>query len=52
VPPVVHNRDIIVIGASAGGLHALQTLVAALPPDLPAAVIVKTRRTLTPAKQR
>ncbi len=34
------NRDIIVIGASAGGVSALQTLVRALPPSLPAAVFV------------
>src|SRR5262245_26845401 len=34
------GRDIIVIGASAGGIRALQELVAALPPDLPAAVFV------------
>ncbi len=33
-------HDLIVIGASAGGVEALQTLVAALPGDLPAAVCV------------
>lgn len=33
-------RDIIVIGASAGGFEAIQKLVAAFPPDLPAAVFV------------
>ena len=32
--------DIIVIGASAGGVQALSTLVAALPPNLPAAVFI------------
>jgi two-component system, chemotaxis family, protein-glutamate methylesterase/glutaminase len=37
---VVRHRDIIVIGASAGGLEALRTLVAALPPNLPAALFV------------
>ncbi len=34
------TRDTIVIGASAGGVQALQTLVADLPPDLPAAVFI------------
>jgi two-component system chemotaxis response regulator CheB len=34
------GRDIIVIGASAGGVAALETLAAGLPEDLPAAVIV------------
>src|SRR5215218_3263595 len=33
-------RDIIVIGASAGGLQALIELVKGFPPDLPAAVFV------------
>jgi two-component system, chemotaxis family, protein-glutamate methylesterase/glutaminase len=34
------KRDIIVVGTSAGGIPALQTLVSALPFDLPAAVFV------------
>jgi two-component system chemotaxis response regulator CheB len=34
------RRDIIVIGASAGGVEALQALVAGLPRNLPAAVCV------------
>ncbi len=34
------GRDIIVIGASAGGVEALSTLVAGFPTDLPAAVFV------------
>lgn len=34
------TRDTIVIGASAGGVHALMTLVASLPADLPAAVFI------------
>jgi len=34
------TRDIIVIGASAGGVQALSTLVADLPPNLPAAVFI------------
>lgn len=34
------NRDIVVIGASAGGLEALEAMVSRLPADLPAAVFV------------
>jgi two-component system chemotaxis response regulator CheB len=34
------ERDIVVIGASAGGVQAVSELVARLPPDLPAAVCV------------
>ena len=34
------TRDIIVIGASAGGVQALSTLVGDLPPNLPAAVFI------------
>ena len=34
------GHDIIVIGGSAGGLEALATVLAGLPPDLPAAVCV------------
>jgi two-component system chemotaxis response regulator CheB len=34
------KQDIIVIGASAGGVQALKTLVSGLPGDLPAAVFV------------
>lgn len=34
------HRDTIVIGASAGGVQALATLVAQLPADLPAAVFI------------
>ncbi|MGI8588356.1 MAG: chemotaxis protein CheB [Chloroflexia bacterium] len=36
----MHGHDIIVIGASAGGVEALQTLARRLPADLPAAVFV------------
>ena len=34
------NRDIIVVGASAGGVQALQRLAGGLPADLPASVFV------------
>ncbi len=34
------GHDIIVIGASSGGVTALQTLVSGLPPDLQAAVLI------------
>ena len=36
----IHNRDIVVIGASAGGVDALLELVSGLPADLPSAVFV------------
>jgi two-component system chemotaxis response regulator CheB len=38
------GHDIIVIGASAGGVEALQVLVGGFPPDLPAAVFVVLHR--------
>src|SRR5215210_2803005 len=34
------RHDLIVIGASAGGVETLQRLVAVLPPDLPACLVV------------
>lgn len=36
----VAQRDIVVIGASAGGVEALTTLFAGFPPELPAAIFV------------
>ncbi|MBO0952944.1 chemotaxis protein CheB [Fibrella forsythiae] len=36
----MEKRNIIVIGASAGGFEALQTLIANLPPDLEAAIFI------------
>jgi two-component system chemotaxis response regulator CheB len=37
---VMHRRDIVVIGTSAGGVHALRMLAAALPADFAASVCV------------
>lgn len=34
------NRDIVVVGASAGGVDALQRLCASLPRDFPAAILI------------
>jgi two-component system chemotaxis response regulator CheB len=34
------EHDIIVVGASAGGVEALSTLVSTLPPDIPAALFI------------
>jgi two-component system, chemotaxis family, protein-glutamate methylesterase/glutaminase len=37
------NRDLIAIGTSAGGVEALLKLVAKLPPELPASILVTMR---------
>ncbi|HET6345749.1 MAG TPA: chemotaxis protein CheB, partial [Myxococcota bacterium] len=37
---MIRNRDIIVIGTSVGGVEALERLCAALPADLPAALLI------------
>src|SRR5262245_47804811 len=34
------RRDIVVFGASAGGISALQQVIGGLPPNLPAAMLV------------
>ena len=39
-PERVVQRDLIVVGASAGGVDALQRLVAGLPAELPASILV------------
>ena len=39
-PPPAPGRDVIVVGASLGGLEALRVLVGGFPADLPAAVCV------------
>jgi len=36
----MNHRDIFVIGASAGGVHALMEVVSELPPDLPVSIFV------------
>ncbi|EOD58712.1 chemotaxis protein CheB [Amycolatopsis vancoresmycina] len=38
MPPF--RRDLVVVGASAGGVEALRTMMSALPPDFPGALLV------------
>jgi two-component system chemotaxis response regulator CheB len=38
--PALRRRDVIVVGASWGGVEALRQLASQLPPDLPAAIFV------------
>jgi chemotaxis response regulator CheB len=45
----IQARDILVVGASAGGVQAVGDVVAGLPPDLPAAVFVVVHSRLTRA---
>jgi chemotaxis response regulator CheB len=45
------GRDIIVIGGSAGALRAIQPVVQALPPTLPASLFIVLHRGLTPERE-
>jgi len=43
------GHDIVVVGASAGGLQPLQILLGGLPRDLPASVFIAVHRTADPS---
>ena len=40
----MHNRDLVVVGGSAGALPAVAAILEHLPPDLPAAILVTLHR--------
>src|SRR5262249_39080863 len=44
--PAPHDRHIVVIAASAGGIRALIAVLSALPADFPAPIVVVQHRTL------
>ena len=41
LPPIYHPRQIVALGASTGGTHALETVLTALPADLPGILVVQ-----------
>ena len=47
--PVGVGHDVVVVGASAGGLQPLQILLGGLPRDLPASVFIVVHRTADPS---
>src|SRR6185312_13505654 len=51
-PAARHRRDIVVVGASEGGIDALSGFVAALPAELPAAVFVAVHSRPGPLRAR
>jgi len=46
-PPAGEFRQLVVIGASLGGLNALKTVLSALPPDFPCPIVVVQHREKT-----
>ena len=41
LPPVYHPRQIVALGASTGGTHALERILTALPADVPGILVVQ-----------